>query len=67
MDGVVGVERCAPKAGAPREVVQRLVVWENSLDSCNCLKISAGASGIASDHAVTVWDSNQRQGSVLTN
>jgi hypothetical protein len=31
------------------------------------LKTIVGTSGIVRDSAVTVWDSNQRQGSVLTN
>jgi hypothetical protein len=36
-------------------------------DACKCLKTIAGMSGIVRDGAVTVRDSNQRQGSVLTN
>jgi len=36
-------------------------------DSCKCLKTIAGMSGIVRNSAVTVCDSNQRRGSVLTN
>ena len=36
------------------------------LDSGKCLKTIAETSGILGDCAVTVWDSNQLQGSVLT-
>jgi hypothetical protein len=43
------------------------VVRSRQLDSCKCLKTIAGTSGTVRDGAVTVWDSNQRKGSVLTN